>query len=305
MTSKDNVGLFIGRLQPPHLGHEKALKKYLSEVDELIIGIGSAEKHHTSENPFTCEERTYMLQSALGESQGKIRIVPIPDINDYSRWVSHVENLVGEFDLVYTGNQVVAELFSQKGYNISPIKEEIYISSSAIRDMMARGADWKKYVSSGVAEYLEKIGGENRVRSLYKQYLNPIPAVDAVIEYEEGIILIKRKDGEYALPGGFMEFGESAEAAAAREAKEETNLNFSPERLIGVYSDPKRDKRTHIISIAFAGKGYGELKAGDDAKGITRVSLEEALRMELYADHNKILEDYANIGNYILPTSYK
>lgn len=289
-------GLFIGRFQPLHLGHLNAIDKTFSDIDSLIIGIGSSEKHHTAENPFTYEERKSMIKSSVN---GDYRIVPIPDINDYSKWVEHIETIVGDFDVVYSGNAVVNDLFEKKGYNIKKIAEEIYISSSAIRDMMALGGGWRKFTSRKVTEYIEKIDGVERVRMLKRHFLNPSPAVDIIIKYgpkthkSDSIILIRRRDGRLALPGGFEEFGESTEATAVREAKEETGLDIDVERLLGVYSDPKRDSRTHVISITYVAKGRGELKAGDDAREAFVVPLEEALNMDLAYDHKKILSDFA------------
>lgn len=282
-------GLFIGRFQPMHLGHASVIEKAFAELDSLIIGVGSSEKHHAAENPFTYEERKTMIESSVS---GNYKIVPIPDINDYSKWVSHVETLAGNFDVVYSGNAIVSDLFTKKGYAIKKITEEMYISSSIIRDMMARGADWKKFTPKGVSEFIEKIDGVERVRKLTKNYLNPVPAVDIIIKYNRGIVLIKKKDGRIALPGGFEEFGESVENAVVREAKEETSLDVKLERLLGVYSDPKRDSRTHVISITYITEGHGELKGGDDAKEAFVVPLEDALKMKLGYDHNKILNEY-------------
>ena len=105
-------------------------------------------------------------------------------------------------------------------------------------------------------------------------------------------MLIRRRDGKFALPGGYVEFGETTENAAVREAKEETNLDVKLEGLLNVYSDPKRDSRTHIISVTYVARGHGELKSGDDAKKAFVVSIDDALKMNLAFDHNKILKDY-------------
>jgi len=119
--------------------------------------------------------------------------------------------------------------------------------------------------------------------------------VDIVILYNNGVVLIKRKHepfkGHYALPGGFVEYGETVEDAALREAKEETGLNVRLIRLVGVYSDPKRDPRGHTVTTAFLALGSGELKAGDDAKEVHVFPIEEALGLPLAFDHGKILRD--------------
>lgn len=119
--------------------------------------------------------------------------------------------------------------------------------------------------------------------------------VDGVILYKGGVVLIKRKNepfkDHYALPGGFVEYGETVEEALKREMKEETGLDVRILRLVGVYSDPNRDPRGHTVSVAFLCLGEGELKAGDDAKEVHVVPIEEAGKLPLAFDHAKILRD--------------
>lgn len=286
------TGLFIGRFQPLHRGHASAIEKALAEVETLIVGVGSAEKHHTRDNPFTCEERKQMIKTSVS---GNYKIVSVPDTDNYAQWVSHVEVMAGKFDVIYGGNAVVNELFQKKGYEIRPVIETLYISASAIREMMARGdKDWKKFVPASAANLIEKLDGVERIRKLYKHHLNPVPAVDLVINYNGQIILIKRRDGKIALPGGFQEYGETSGQAGIREAKEETGLNIELDNLVGLYTDPKRDSRMHVISITYSAHAIGgELKSGDDATDAFAVPLDEALKLDLAFDHKKILGDYA------------
>lgn len=121
----------------------------------------------------------------------------------------------------------------------------------------------------------------------------PLLTVDAIIIYEEKIVLIKRKNPPYkdmfALPGGFVDIGETVEEAIVREAKEETNLDIDIVRIVGIYSDPKRDPRGHTVSIAFIALGHGELEAGDDARDIELFDIEKVPILAF--DHNKIIED--------------
>ncbi|MEO0137256.1 MAG: NUDIX hydrolase [candidate division WOR-3 bacterium] len=122
---------------------------------------------------------------------------------------------------------------------------------------------------------------------------NPLPTVDVIIEVEGGIILIKRKNPPpgWALPGGFIEYGESAESAAIREAKEETNLDIFDLRQFHVYSDPGRDPRFHTLSIVFTARGQGIPRAKDDAMEIG-IFNKENLPAEIAFDHREILNDY-------------
>jgi len=123
---------------------------------------------------------------------------------------------------------------------------------------------------------------------------NPFPTVDLIIELEgRGIVLIQRKNPPYgwALPGGFVDYGESLEAAAVREAKEETSLDVTLVRQFHTYSDPARDIRQHNISTVFLAKAGGVPRAADDAEEVG-IFTKETLPAELVFDHGRILEDY-------------
>jgi ADP-ribose pyrophosphatase YjhB (NUDIX family) len=127
-----------------------------------------------------------------------------------------------------------------------------------------------------------------------KVYQNPTPTVDIIIEIEsKGIVLIKRKNPPYgwAIPGGFVDYGESLEEAAVREAKEETNLSVKLVRQFHTYSDPKRDPRHHSISTSYIAKAKGLPQAKDDALEI-EVFNESNLPDEIAFDHRSILSDY-------------
>lgn len=127
-----------------------------------------------------------------------------------------------------------------------------------------------------------------------KQYRNPFPTVDIIIEYGDGIILIERKNEPlgWALPGGFVDYGETLESAAVREAREETSLEVSGLRLLGCYSDPARDTRMHTVSTVYIASGHGVPTAADDAVNIGVFRIGELPR-QLCFDHALILADYA------------
>ncbi len=127
---------------------------------------------------------------------------------------------------------------------------------------------------------------------------NPAPTVDIIIEYREGIVLVDRKNPPYgwALPGGFVDYGESLEEAARREAAEETGLRVELIRQMHTYSDPGRDPRQHTISTVFIAKGEGRLEAADDAKG-AGIFRRDSLPKPIAFDHGRILTDYFD-GRY-------
>lgn len=126
-----------------------------------------------------------------------------------------------------------------------------------------------------------------------KRYRNPFPTVDIIIEIQDGIVLIERKNPPHgwALPGGFVDYGESLETAAVREAREETSLEVTNLRLLGCYSDPGRDERMHTISTVYIADGCGQLQAADDAVDVGIFQLNK-LPEKLCFDHAEILEDY-------------
>ncbi len=126
-------------------------------------------------------------------------------------------------------------------------------------------------------------------------WANPLPTVDIIIEMseEKGIILIHRRNEPraWALPGGFVDYGETVEQAAAREALEETGLSLRELRQFHAYSDPKRDARAHTISVVFTAVGAGLPAAADDADGIG-IFNESSLPADIAFDHRQILADY-------------
>jgi len=128
------------------------------------------------------------------------------------------------------------------------------------------------------------------------EYKAPKPTVDIIIEISGGIILIERRNSPlgWALPGGFVDYGESLEQAAVREAKEETDLDVTLKRQLGTYSDPGRDSRFHTISTVFTAWADGIPHGCDDARQALiyyRNNLPS-----LVFDHQAILRDYFLFG---------
>ena len=127
-------------------------------------------------------------------------------------------------------------------------------------------------------------------------YKNPIPTVDIIIELESGIVFIKRANPPFgwALPGGYVDYGESLEEAACREALEETGLKIELLGQFHTYSDPLRDPRQHNISTVFIAKAEGQLQPGSDAK---MAEVFTAPPQPLVFDHAIILKDYLKWRN--------
>jgi len=123
--------------------------------------------------------------------------------------------------------------------------------------------------------------------------ITPLLTVDIIIRYKDGIVLIERKNppSGWALPGGFVDIGESLENAAIREAKEETSLDVVLIEQFHAYSDPRRDSRFHTVSVVFIADGEGILKGQDDAS-MAGVFSENHLPEIIAFDHRRIISDY-------------
>ncbi len=124
-------------------------------------------------------------------------------------------------------------------------------------------------------------------------FRNPLPTVDIIIEIDGRIVLVERRNPPHgwAIPGGFLDWGESVEACARREAKEETGLSVRLEGLFYVYSDPRRDPRHHTVTTVFIASADGRPEAADDAAAADLFTLDR-LPEPLAFDHARILEDY-------------
>jgi 8-oxo-dGTP diphosphatase len=138
----------------------------------------------------------------------------------------------------------------------------------------------------GVLGYLEYV--------TTKLSAGPFVTVDAIIELPEGIVIIQRSNPPFgwALPGGFVDYGESLEDAVTREAKEETDLDLIQLKQFHTYSDPARDPRFHSIGTVFIAQAKGKPKAGDDAAGLKVVPVKELGNMKFAFDHGIIIKEY-------------
>jgi nicotinamide-nucleotide adenylyltransferase len=166
--------LFVGRFQPFHSGHLSVIRALADEgYDEIIIAIGSAQYHHAPTNPFSFAERKAMIEQVLATEQNlpSITIIAIPDIHDDDQWVNHINTIVqqavGEYEAIYTGNDWVKQLFIKSQINnptlsIKPVNQVIMIDATTIREDIRQGGDtWKQYIHPSIQEEVNQ-----RIREL-------------------------------------------------------------------------------------------------------------------------------------------
>jgi len=179
-------GLFIGRFQPFHRGHLKAVHWILDKVDELVIAIGSAQYSHTLQNPFTAGERLEMIRASLIDDRidlSRIITVTIPDIHVHSLWVKLVVSLSPRFHVVYSNEPLTRRLFEEEGFNVEAIPffdREIY-SATEVRKRILEDRDWRNLVPDAVARLIDEFKGVERIRNLAR--------TDRVEELKPGDIL--------------------------------------------------------------------------------------------------------------------
>jgi len=193
-----NRALTVGRFQPLHTGHMEIFKKALDDgYTEMVVAIGSAEKAHHYEDPFTCSERIEIIDAALkdlnrrrrnGRSFDHYHIMGVRDIGDDELWVPHLVRYVPRFDAVYVGNPRVRYLFEMENrklgndaYNIvdmgrtlltnyrKNLPEPIETSGTLIRKLMAEGDEtWKDLLPEPAVSKVVEFDGPERLRRLSK-----------------------------------------------------------------------------------------------------------------------------------------
>jgi nicotinamide-nucleotide adenylyltransferase len=159
-------GFYIGRFQPYHEGHHHMVAEIADEVDELVLGIGSAGDSHTERNPFTAGERIMMVTKSLVDVDIVTYAVPIEDLDRNSVWVSHVQSMCPTFDVAYSNNPLVIQLFHEAGVEVrrSPMFRREVLEGTDIRDKMIADEGWRELVPDAVVEVIEEIDGIERIQ---------------------------------------------------------------------------------------------------------------------------------------------
>ena len=161
-------GFYIGRFQPYHNGHHQMVHRIAQEVDELVLGIGSAGDSHTGHDPFTAGERIMMITKALVDLDLVTYVVPIEDLDRNSVWVSHVQSMSPTFDVAYSNNPLVVRLFSEAGVEVrqSPMFNREIFEGTEIRERMIRGGNWRELTPDPAADVIEEIDGIDRIQAV-------------------------------------------------------------------------------------------------------------------------------------------
>ncbi|MBE6487948.1 MAG: nicotinamide-nucleotide adenylyltransferase [Methanosphaera stadtmanae] len=172
-------GLLIGRIQPLHYGHMSVIEETLKEVDELIIGVGSADQSHTNSNPFTSGERVLMLSKALREYKidpSRYYIIPLEDIACNSLWVGHVKMLTPPFRKVYSGNSLVKQLFNENHIEVvqPPLFNRKEYSGTEVRRRILNNENWEELLPKSVVKVINEIEGVKRIKNLNKKEVSEL-----------------------------------------------------------------------------------------------------------------------------------
>ncbi|WP_121823625.1 nicotinamide-nucleotide adenylyltransferase [Halostella salina] len=159
-------GFYIGRFQPFHNGHRSMVQAIAEDVDELVLGIGSAGDSHSKHDPFTAGERIMMVTKSLVDVDLVTYAVPIEDLDRNSVWVSHVQSMSPDFDVAYSNNPLVIQLFEEAGVEVrqSPMFNRDVLEGTEVRERMIKGTNWQPLVPDPVVEVIEEIGGIERIQ---------------------------------------------------------------------------------------------------------------------------------------------
>ena len=169
--------ILIGRMQPVHNGHMQVINKILQEVDEVIIGIGSAQLSHEIKDPFTAGERVVMMSQALAEENvdpSRYYIIPMQDINFNAIWASHVKMLTPPFSIVYSGNPLVKQLFSEENFEVKqpPLYSRKTLSGTEVRNRILNDDNWEELVPNATVNLIKEINGVERIKNLSKKEIS-------------------------------------------------------------------------------------------------------------------------------------
>lgn len=295
--------LFITRAQPGlHDGHIDSIHEaFAAWIEKIIIGIGSADKEFTKDNPFTYDERVDMIELSLKEKfpNAHIEVFPIPHSNDSEQWKQYILNNLPTFEYVISGNPMVKEWFTGTDKLFFQTSITTKTRSSILRNKISMGDYHYLYrvLSKSVVDYLKEIQADERLRGIFKdERVTPNIVTDAIFcDQEWNLILIQRtNDPQWiALPWWFVAYWESTQEACIRKAKEETWVDIKIERLVGIYDNLSRDPRDHNISAVYYATMLGEKTVWEQGnKTVIKIKLDDIDQINFaFPDHKKMIYD--------------
>jgi nicotinamide-nucleotide adenylyltransferase len=171
-------GLMMGRFQPFHLGHLELVKQILTECDEVIIALTGSQFNYIEKDPFTSGERIEMIHQTLKENDvdiNKCYIVAIENQFNVATWASYLKSSLPSFDKVYSGNDYVAMLLADSGYEVVAPKffERKKFNATKIRKMIGNDEDWEEFVPTAVSKIIKKINGVRRIQTIFETDTRP------------------------------------------------------------------------------------------------------------------------------------
>lgn len=168
---KKRVGLLIGRFQPFHNGHLAAVRYALKQVEYLYIVVGSAQRSHERDNPFTAGERIMMIKAALNEASVDARkwmLIPINDAQSHSVWTATLKSTVPKFDVVFSNDTLTTRLLKEEGIEVAtvPYFNRHEYSATNVRNRILERKDWETLVPPAVEKMVKELDGVGRVLSM-------------------------------------------------------------------------------------------------------------------------------------------
>lgn len=345
MTKQFDVLVTIGRFQPFHNGHKAIIDAAVKQAKEVIVVVGSSFASRNIRNPFTFEERRQMIKAVFPDNN--VKVVPVSDYPyDDNKWVRAVQNVVhgalawsadpiriGLIGHEKDGSSYYLKIFKPLGWGNVSVANVDGINATDIREMMFDGRSPKitSYMPyeayRSLAHTVLTIGQvDGAWETLLKEYqmikkykeawkAAPFPptfmTVDAIVVQSGHVLLVKRGDmpgkGLWALPGGFLNQGETMLDGALRELKEETRIKIPLPVLRGSIRDsktfdaPNRSQRGRTITQAFyIDLGFAEelpkVKGSDDAEKAFWVPFHEVKQELMFEDHFHIIDHFVNVG---------
>ncbi len=165
------VGVLVGRFQPFHNGHLEAVRYALRKVDYLYVVVGSSQRNHERDTPFTAGERIAMIKSALDSSDvqpSRWMAIPIADTESHALWPAILRTTIPPFDIVFTNDGLTTRLLKEQGVKVEAVRylRRSSYSATNVRNRILEMKEWEKLVPGPVASMVKEIGGVERVRSM-------------------------------------------------------------------------------------------------------------------------------------------